>query len=191
MEGEILGPWDVVAGMLTRHSEVKQWIDTDALNSDVMDTGDAKPSKIVEGGYCRVYGKLKSFNNKKHVGSHAIRPIVDYNEINFHLLEATYVHLFLTRGPPTENKGQLKEEGNYAQATNGRSLPSMSTLARKICESLGGAPGEEGLHVQNIATMLRQSATEVQKACDELVGMGVIFTTIDDSTFAIMEQDQN
>lgn len=134
-----------------------------------------------------MYGKLKSFNNKKHVGSHSIRPVTDYNEINFHLLEATYVHLFLSRGPPIKNEGGVKEEENHAQALNGRSLPSMSALARKIYESLGNAPGEEGFHVQNIAATVRQSATETQRACEELVGLGLIFTTVDDNTFAIME----
>lgn len=165
---------------------VKQWIDTDALNSDLMDTGDGKSTKIEEGDYCRVYGKLKSFNNKKHVGSHCIRSINDYNEINFHLLEATYVHLFLTRGPPTKNEGGAKAEQNQEPTSNGKAMPSMSGVARKVFDMLSNAPGEEGFHVQNIATTIHQSATEAQKACEELLGLGLIYTTVDDYTYALM-----
>jgi replication factor A2 len=50
----------------------------------------------------RVLGQLKSFNNKKHVGSHHIRLVTDFNEVMYHLLEAASIHLHLTRGPPEQ-----------------------------------------------------------------------------------------
>jgi len=64
-----------------------------------------------EGEYLRVFGRLKAFNNKRHVAAHVIRPITDYNEGQYHLLEATAVHLYFTRGPPEEASNGVKNEG--------------------------------------------------------------------------------
>ena len=62
--------------------EVKQWVDGDA------DPETAKPLPK-EGEYLRVWGRLKAFNNKRHVAAHLLRPITNFNEISCHLLEAT------------------------------------------------------------------------------------------------------
>ena len=57
--------------------EVKLWIDAEALeNPD--DPRNQKP-KPEEQGYARVWGRLKAFNNKRHVGANIIRPVKDFN----------------------------------------------------------------------------------------------------------------
>jgi replication factor A2 len=53
-----------------------------------------------QGVYVRVIGSLKSFNNKRSVNAQVLRKVEDFNEIQYHLLEAVYVHLYHTRGPP-------------------------------------------------------------------------------------------
>src|SRR5690242_10964131 len=68
--------------------EVKVWIDPEA------DTSHKAP--IVENSYVRAWGRLKAFNQKRHLGAHFIRPIQNMNEVNYHLLEATLVHLYFT-----------------------------------------------------------------------------------------------
>ena len=136
---------------------------------------DPSKSKLVENAYCRVWGRLKAFNNKRHVGAHVMRPITDYNEINYHLLEATAVHLFFTRGPPPS-------------AMNGRPMPQMSPLARRLYNALKETPqSNEGLHVQMLASQLGAGVNDVYKAAEELIGTGLIFTTVDDNTWAILE----
>jgi replication factor A2 len=83
---------------------VKRFIDPDA------DASTAKPQPK-EGEYLRVFGRLKAFNNKRHVVAHIIRPITDYNEVSYHLLEATAVHLYFTRGPSEGAANGVKNEG--------------------------------------------------------------------------------
>jgi replication factor A2 len=172
--------------------EVKQWIDSDTSNSDQGGIEDINKSKLVENAYCRVWGKLKAFNNKRHVGAHVIRPITDYNEVNYHLLEATAVHLFFTRGPPTSKDGQ--QNGATANGAaggnemNGRSVPNMTPLARRLYNALKETPqSNDGLHVQMLASQLQAGVNDVYKAAEELIGIGLIFTTVDDNTWAILE----
>ena len=75
--------------------EVKQWLDAERQD----DSGSNTPQFALD-SYIRVWGRLKSFNNKRHVGAFVIKPVTDFNEVNYHLLEATYVHLCLTKGAP-------------------------------------------------------------------------------------------
>ena len=176
--------------------EVKQWIDADATTSmDVDGTTTSKP-KLVENEWARVWGRLKAFNNKRHVGAHVIRPIADKMEIQYHLLEATYVHLYFTKG----DLSTLKQESgaaNHAQdqagyggdaMANGRQMPNVSANARKVYQTLKSSPqNNEGLHVQNIASIATMNVPDVLKAGDELLSHSMIFTTVDDSTWALLE----
>ena len=172
--------------------EVKQWIDSDTSTSQQGDVEDISKSKLVENAYCRVWGKLKEFNNKRHVGAHVIRPITDYNEINYHLLEATAVHLFFTRGPPPSKDGQQNtgttNGTQVGNEINGRPVPHMTPLARRLYNALKETPqSNEGLHVQMLASQLQAGVNDVYKAAEELIGIGLIFTTVDDNTWAILE----
>jgi replication factor A2 len=176
--------------------EVKQWVDSDAAPESVRET----PK---EGEYIHVWGRLKDFNGKRHIGSHKIRPITDFNEINYHLLEATAVHLYFTRGPPeTANLGGVKSEGgmfvdngygggglNGAATNGGKSLPAkLSAMGRKVYNLLNESPqNNEGLHVQEITRQLGAPINDVFKAGDELLQDGLIYTTIDDETWAVLE----
>ncbi len=182
--------------------EVKQWIDTDAV-SNAMDTagvtGDSSGPKLVENGWARVWGRLKAFNNKRHVGAHVIRPIADKMEITYHLLEATYVHLYFTRGPLEPGGAKTAEQGGARGGYNGMEggsmagprsaqVASLSVESRRVYQMLKSTPqSNEGLHVQNLAVELRLSVPEVMKAGDELLQHSLIYTTIDDNTWALLE----
>ena len=177
--------------------EVKLWIDADA-NGVATEHSVLKP-KLVENEWARVWGRLRAFNNRRHVGAHVIRPVVDKMEITYHLLEATYVHLYFTRGPlDTDGKastGQANAQQQYGAgnddgmtAPNGKSLPPISPNARKVFQSLNTMPqNNEGLHMQQLAAELNMSIPEVAKAGDELLSNSLIFTTVDDSTWAVLE----
>jgi replication factor A2 len=170
--------------------EVKQWIDSDASTSDPEGPEDTNKAKLVENAYCRVWGRLKAFNNKRHVGAHVIRPITDYNEINYHLLEATAVHLFFTRGPPTSMDGQ--QNGGKANGVAGGnemgSRQNMTPMARRLYTALRQTPqSNEGLHMEVLATQLHVEVNEVYNAAQELISMGLIFSTLDENTLALVE----
>ena len=127
-------------------------------------------------------------------------------EITYHLLEATYVHLYFTRGDPSQFSGgnggaadshtqygqqqQLQNGGggNGGMMHNGKSLPQMSAPARQVFQTLQSTPqNNEGLHIQNIAAISGMNVADVLKAGDELQQHGVIFTTVDDHTWAILD----
>jgi replication factor A2 len=170
--------------------DVKQYIDSDADPSTV------KPQPK-EGEYLRIFGRLKNFNNKRHVAAHIVRPITDYNEVNYHLLEATAVHLYFTRGPPEGAANGVKSEGgmfvdggvgNGASAKGGKLPAKISGVGRKVYELLQSEPqNNEGLHVNMIAQKLGVPSNEVFKAGDVLLGEGLIYTTVDDETWAVLE----
>ncbi|KAK3712804.1 Replication factor A protein 2 [Vermiconidia calcicola] len=176
--------------------EVKQWIDAETFG-DESDPSNQKP-KPTEQSYARVWGRLKAFNNKRHVGAQIIRPIQDFNEIQYHLLEATAVHLFFSRGPPES----LQAKGGANGATNGGyqqqqqpqqntgpTIPAgLSQAARKVLNCIKDTPQtNEGLHFQDIATRTGQEVNEILKAGDELQGHGLVYTTVDDHTWALLD----
>jgi replication factor A2 len=144
--------------------------------------------------YVRVTGQLKSFHNKPHVGAHAIRPVKDHNEVIFHQLEATAVHLYHTRGPPGGVK-HVVSSGNAEPMdgvihTNTKNIgfnqaldqyTNLSPLLRQIMAFVQSAPPtNEGIHVQNIAQGIQASSSTVLQAVEQLILDGILYTTIDD-----------
>jgi replication factor A2 len=186
--------------------EVKRYIDPDEASFMDTDRASSKP-KLAEDDYARAWGRLRTFNNKRYVAAHVIRPIQDHNEIQCHLLEATAVHLYFTRGPPEQFMNTtadgvhqapvaFKQEpssynynaGTSGVTSNGRALPQVSPAAMRVYEALRSGPqNNEGVHVHQLVTQLGMPHPEVLKAGDELLGNGSIFTTIDDETWAILE----
>lgn len=174
--------------------EVKSWVDSDAAANG--ETTNGASSKLAENMYVRVFGKLKAFanTNKKHVGSLQIRPVADFNEVSYHLLEATVVHLFFTRGPPGGAKGDATNGMNggmdYSNGgmSNGSMLPAgTSNDAKRIYEVIRTSPqSNEGLHMTDIGQRLSMDSGVVMKGAEELLVMGLIYTTVDDQTWALL-----
>lgn len=171
--------------------EVKVWIDAEAAED-----ADQK-KRVVEEGYARVWGRLKEFNNKRHVGAQYIRPIHDYNEVSYHLLESTVVHLHFTKGPVESLSGAQQDAAGsegYGQQMNSAGkgglsgLAGLSNAARKIYSVVAAMPQtNEGVHVQVIAQQTGLEVSEVYKAGDELLGSGKLYTTVDDCTWAVLD----
>jgi replication factor A2 len=184
----------------TGEVEVKKWVDS--ATADSMDTDEGKApgdgkSEVELNGYARVFGAIKSFGNKRYIGAHSVRPLTNINELHCHILEATAVHLFFTRGPPggpgagaganAAGDAVMGGADDYGAGQN-RALMSMSPLAKKIYNLLKTEPQDDtGLHMQQIASKLNLPATDVARAGDELLGAGVIFSTMDEQTWAILE----
>lgn len=142
---------------------------------------------------------MKPFNNKRHVGAHVIRPVADYNEVQYHLLEAAVVHLHYTRGPPagqggangTNGQTQANGKGGESSDVTGgnRMLPAgLSGNAKRVYYCLSTSPqSNEGLHIQDLAVRLKMEMSDLNKAGDELQNQGLIYTTVDDHTWAILD----
>lgn len=179
----------------TGQIEVKKWIDGDKPE-------DADAYEL--DSHVRVWGRLKSFSNKRHVGATFIRPVADFNEVNYHMLEATYVHLFFTKGPlggaggangqqnGGENGDSMFVDGGAgyggAASQNADKLVRCSAGAKKMFNFLSSAPGSnEGVDINIVTSSTGMSTRDVLAAADELLGQGLIYTTLNDETWAILE----
>jgi replication factor A2 len=173
--------------------DVKKWIDPDAR--DALEDGSG--STLAQDAYVKVWGKMKSFNNKRHVGATFVRPISDFNEISHHLLEATVAHLYFTRGPLSNAKGGVPNQAGQTDINMGNDagygaggepfLRGASANAKKVYQVIKETPqSNEGLHIADIASRLNMEMNAVNKAGDELMSGGFIYTTVDDNTWALL-----
>lgn len=174
--------------------EIKQWFDPDVPPNP-------NTAGLQENSWCRVFGRMRSYNNKRHVGSHYIRPVTDYNEVSMHMLEATYVHCFYTKGPPEQLGGGAAggasdggmfvpqtEHGGGGGAMGNRAMAGLTANSKKVLTYLNNSPNNnEGTNVHQIAKALGMQMTDVFKSGDELLGQGIIYTTVDDETWAVLE----
>lgn len=187
---------------------VKKWVDSEAQGESGSGAG-----AIPLDAFVRVWGRLRSLGGKKHVSANFIRQIEDFNEVNYHLLEATYVHLFFTKGAAG---GAAKQEGGgdsmfvdqgYGAGGGGdvtmggagptgggdsalrARLMTCTDNAKTVCNFINNSPGggSVGVNVHQIAQGTRMSLNDIMKAADELLGQGFIYTTEDDETWAILD----
>lgn len=174
--------------------DVKKWVDADKQE-------DLEP-KYQPDQYVRVWGRLKSFSGKRHVGAHFIRAVDDYNEVNYHLLECQYVHLYLTKGDLGGGGANGHADGNAGNGDsmfvdsygangggeNAAKLGACSSNAQRMFRFLSDTPGSnEGVHLNLITSGTGMTTRDVLAASDELLGQGLVYTTVDDETWAILE----
>jgi replication factor A2 len=187
--------------------DVKKWVDAEKA-----DDPDHADPRFAPDTYVRVWGRLTSFNGRKHVGAHCIRAVTDFNEVNYHMLEATYVHLCLTKGgPPSQQQGgggnaaggdaMFVDQAGYGGGGTGAggnaggfgsgsmaAVAACSKNAKNVFNFMANSPGgNEGLHINFIASGMGMSIRDVLSAVDELMGQGALYNTVDDETFAILD----
>ena len=185
--------------------EAKDWNDIEApMYDEAGNPLEKKKDTIEVGDWAKVNGTIKFSANRKHVTATVMKKVKDKNEINHHLLEATYVHLYLTRGPPESlNQGggadgnvYGQQEGGYGAANAGANgvggaytnqLQNMSPAARKVFQCIKDAQSNEGLHSHDIASRVALPLATVDSACHELSNQSLVFNTVDDETWSILE----
>ena len=182
--------------------DVKKWMDPDQAAAQEHDP------RLVPDKYVRVFGRLRTMNNKKHIGAQWLRPVDDYNEVSYHLLEAAYVHLYLTKGPldgaaaaAAATTTDVKNEYGDGAAGGGgdpmfvdeganvrQKLDGGSRLAQTMFDALRNAPGaDNGVNLHDLCKQTHLSARDILEAAEELVAMGIIYTTENDETWTILE----
>lgn len=174
----------------TGQIDVKKWIDADKKD-------ESPQLEFEHGSNVRVWGRLGSYGSKREVKAHIIRPITDYNEVNYHMLEATYCHLYYTKGPLGENGARAGDEGSmfvdggdsYDSGSHmaGR-LAGFSASARKVFQFIKANPaGDEGAHLNIITNGTGLSAREVLAASEELSAHSLIYSTMDNETWNVLD----
>ncbi len=182
--------------------DVKKWVDADKN----YDAG----AHFTLDQYVRVFGRLKLFNQKRYIAAHFLRAVDDYNEVSYHALECTYVHLSLTRGEPGAggangaNGHRNGEEGMFVDQDGGGASYGISGIGgggggvggaphnlsaggQKVFNFLRNMPtGNEGVNINVIANELKLGYNPTMTAIQELTDNSLIYATVDDETFALM-----
>ena len=180
--------------------DVKRWLDADKIDDDALNR------LLVPDTYVRVWGRLLTFNGKKHVGAHCMRVVEDFNEVNYHMLEATYVHLSLTRAGQVKNEGGGDGDGMFVDGGYGAGagsgadtggygsvvsskLSGCSSNAHKVFNFLANFPaaGNDGVHANLAASSIGMPMRDVLGAGEELLQNGLIYVTLDDETWAVLD----
>lgn len=144
--------------------------------------------------YVRVLGTLKSFQNRRSISAGHMRPVIDYNEVLFHRLEAVHSHLQLTRGTTSSS---TQTNGNTTHAANNdinaysgsnvqsalEQYKSLDALPRQIMGivTTEAVKYTDGVNVNLIARMLNGvSVEQVKETVEELSSEGYLYTAADD-----------
>ena len=182
--------------------EVKDWQDRDDAIYEGGQNPNAKKDPIEVGDWAKVNGAIKFNNNRKIVSASVLKKIKDKNEINHHFLEATYVHLYLLKGPPSRQSADANEGGDvYGQQQGAgmgdsgmsqmggmqNALAGLSALQRKVYTCLKTDGSNEGLHQRLVAERIGVSYEMTVAACQELHELQKIFQTVDDETWAPLD----
>jgi len=178
----------------TGHIEARHWTDS-SLEEDA-----DKGAGIKEGTYVRVLGNLKMFGSKRYINVNHIRPAKSADEIYFHLLEVMTVTLMWERGPPLRPGQQASEtvgshsvaQSDYAAQSHGGAINSqwahLPELSRNILQFIMNQPAtEEGVNSAAILRALETTALALDQAIEQLMDDGLIYTTIDESHFRLVQ----
>jgi replication factor A2 len=173
----------------TGQIDVKKWVDAEKQD-------DTEP-KFELDSYVRVWGRLKIFNGRKHLGAHFMRAVDDFNEVNYHMLEVTYVHLYATKGPVLPDGGgaaggggdSMFVDGGYAGGGNESKVSQCSPAAQKIFNYLMNQPNHDGngISVHQVTAGTNLPVSSIMTAAEELLSQGLIYTTVDDQSWAILD----
>ncbi|EST05606.1 Replication protein A, C-terminal [Kalmanozyma brasiliensis GHG001] len=174
----------------TGQIEVRQWLDSSGDDTN-------KASDIRQNVYVRVLGTLKSFQNRRSISAGHMRPVIDYNEVLFHRLEAVHSHLTLTRGAgasatngastTTNNNNQTSDINAYSGSGNVQNAleqyKSLDPLPRQIMGIVTTESQKytDGVNVNLIARMLKGvDVSQVKELVEDLSSEGYLYTAADD-----------
>ncbi|KAF9110685.1 replication factor A protein 2 [Mortierella sp. AM989] len=161
---------------------------TGTIDAKRFPTEDEDPidlSSIAIGSTVRIVGLLKQFNQKFSVNIHAIRPILDMNELTYHNLEVIYVHVSLTRSKGNMGISSTSHNniGNHGMANAG-SGSVVGEIPEQIVEMVHNHPdaGSTGTPRREIIARFAQLTGGPEAAntlIDEMVNEGVLYTAED------------
>jgi len=170
--------------------EVRIWLDSE----EPAESANEKRAGWRVGAYIRVIGHLRSFNNKRSVMAFRIQPIVDLNEITYHLCECVYVHLQNTKGnlqgssSNTSTTAPTSFANAYSapQATLNSHLSDIHGQVLTVIRTLA-AHRSEGISVQQIASQVKCDIAAVRHAMEFLSSEGHVYSTIDEDHFQVTD----
>ncbi|KAK7693495.1 hypothetical protein QCA50_003063 [Cerrena zonata] len=177
----------------TGRLEARHWVDPSAMEED-------EEEPVTEGVVIYMMGNIKAFSNKRYINTSQKRVSKDPHEIYFHLLNAMTTKLQLERGPPngsgvpTVSSSTKTERGDAsaytAQATisTNNQWASLPAFHQQVLNAILSHPASElGVDVGAIAKIVGGQAAHLSATLDSLLDGGHIYTTVDESHFAVSQ----
>ncbi|KAK3090357.1 hypothetical protein FSP39_011153 [Pinctada imbricata] len=165
--------------------EVKHFVDND---DDVPVAERVQPLR--ENTYVRVYGNVRSFGGKRNVVAFKILPVMDMNEITYHMLEVTYSHLVLSKQSNGNVDGGGGGQsvsyggGDYSNSDGGGMVSGLNPIQNQVHMIIRGNVTEEGASIESVCKQLRGvPERSIREALEFLSSEGHIYSTIDEDHF--------
>jgi len=171
--------------------EARHWVD-----SSTADEEESNPNAISNRDVIRVTGTIKQFGTKRYINAtHLAR--CSAHEMDFHELDVCNLKMVIERGPVMPSKsGQPAAQTSTANGHSAYTAQSNSTandqfshlpeIERTIIKFMLEQPqNEEGVHVGSIARAVGGNAAAISTALDRLMDEGHVFTTLDESHYAV------
>ncbi|KAI8145652.1 hypothetical protein BJV82DRAFT_601752 [Fennellomyces sp. T-0311] len=160
--------------------EVRLWLDQSETAEDA-----EKRRVLTEDTYVRVFGRLNSFGNKTSVIAFRIRPITEFNEINYHFIEATLAHVTFTS---KSSDGMAIDHGSNGAGASESNLGNK--LHDKIMEVIRSFQHlDEGASIDQITFHLKGQASDsaIREAVEYLTNEGHCYSTINEDHYKSTE----
>lgn len=175
---------------------VRKW-----LENEESDAEKDKRSSCRENTYVRVIGHLKSFReNSRSLIAYSLNPVVDFNEITYHMIDVIHSHLALSKQsemtsmttpmkhttPGRGFQGQMTTPGKMNQGFGGNmggTSAGLSGIQNEIHRMITSCQHEEGMSVAEIKQKVRTSEQQIRSTLEWLSNEGHIYSTIDDDHF--------
>ncbi|KAH9814663.1 hypothetical protein DFH28DRAFT_1082834 [Melampsora americana] len=160
--------------------EARKWMESNDGETDGLDT----EMGVQERDWVRVVGKINNFNSKRYVNASRITKITDFNQINYHLLDAMRVTLEYDRGSSGGNYMAIDHTNGGAPnvvkpSYKHDNLPPKQAKIMTYLESQD-LP-EAGLHLEDIAHHCSMTLEEVSNETAQLITAGELYSTSDDN----------
>lgn len=164
--------------------EVKQFVDNDESVPE--------PERIAafrENTYVRVYGTVRSFGGKRNVTAFKMVPVMDMNEVTYHMLEVTHSHLALSKhvasgmssGAPMNSS--TMGDNIYNNQDSGM-ISGLNQIQNQVHSIIQSNVTEEGASIENVCKQLRGvPERSVREAIEFLSSEGHIYSTIDEDHY--------
>jgi len=170
------------------------------VNGDDADMERQRLAELTAGKYVRVFGNINGYNGVQELQAFSARPITDYNEVTYHLSQAIFQHLHLSKGgsdisgvPAMPNMDGAAAGGFGAAAApaaaaagfGGTELNPIQNDVLGIFNAPDAMAIDAGLTAHDIIARSnnRYNKAQVDGAITHLVNEGHLYSTIDDQHF--------
>lgn len=153
----------------------------------------SQPDALAEGVYARVYGPVRSHQEKKHIIGFKVAQVEDPNMVTTHLLEVLHQKMKIKKLMEAD-QGAAGGVGSVLPNSSLRSGPEVpgktgGSDRDMVYAAIKSSTSDVGMSKTMMITVLRGklSAEKIEKVVEELAAEGAIYTTHDDDHFMVIE----